>query len=165
MSYRKGKRLIAGAGYTPYINERTGNWEIGGVDTGYQATQTRVTVNQYNEMLRNNTLDPTRNYFITDSAPVVYVDREIPVSGWLKVSDGRYTNTITISGITREDLVMVDIASSASDEEYVTYRSAMDGAGIQRIRTDTDSVVLVASTPLNINVSVDITITKCILGE
>lgn len=165
MSYRKGRRLIAGAGYTPYINERTGNWEICGVDTGYQATQTRVTVDQYNELIRSGAFDPTRNYFITDSAPVIYPDKVIPVSGWLKDADGRYTNTITISGITTTDTVMVDIASSVSDEEYVTYKSAMDSTGIQRIRTATNAVVLVASTPLNINVPVDITITKSIIGE
>ena len=165
MSFRQGLELIAGAGATPYINEQTGNWEIGGVDTGVPAKQIKVSVSEYNELIKSGRFDNNKLYFLTDSTPLLFTDKQVLSSNWTKITDTRYENVISIQGVSPTDIVMVDIASSVSDDIYVEHKSLMDEAGIQRIRSTNNNVVIVASSPINTNILVDITVTKCVLGE
>ena len=165
MSYRRGTKLIAGAGATPYINERTGNWEICGIDTGVQAIPTKVSVDEYNNLVKSGTINEKGIYFITDASPILYRNKTISSSNWVKVSDDRYTNTIVLAGVTATDTIMVDIASSVSDDDYLVYKNALAEANVQRFRSSDGAIVIVSSTPVNVNLLVDITVTKCIVGE
>ena len=165
MSYRQGTRLIAGAGATPYIDPNTGNWAICGIDTGVQAVQTKVSIDEYNNMVKSGTIDQNKMYFITNVSPTVYTDKRISASGWIQVSENRYTNTLALSGVTTTDTIMVDVAASLSDDDYMVAKEAVNTAGIQRIRSSDGFVIIVASSPMNIDLLVDITVTKCIVGE
>lgn len=165
MSFRQGLELIAGAGAAPCINEQTGNWEIGGVDTGVPAKQIKVSVSEYNELIKSGRFDNNKLYFLTDSTPLLFTDKQVLSSNWTKITDTRYENVISIQGVSPTDIVMVDIASGVSDDIYVEHKSLMDEAGIQRIRSANNNVVIVASSPINTNILVDITVTKCVLGE
>ena len=165
MSFRQGLELIAGTGTAPCINEQTGNWEIGGIDTGVPAKQIKVSVSEYNELIKNGQFDDNKLYFLTDSTPLLFTDKQVLSSNWTKITDTRYENVIPIHGVSPTDIVMVDIASSVSDDIYVEHKSLMNEASIQRIRSTNNNVVIVASSPINTNILVDITVTKCVLGE
>ena len=99
MSLRQGLELISGAGSSPYINKTTGNWEICGIDTGVPATHTKITVNEYNELIRTGNYDNSKMYFITDATPKVFINKQVLSSNWTQVGTNRYTNTISIPNV------------------------------------------------------------------
>lgn len=165
MSYRQGLNLIAGSGATPYINSQTGNWEIGGIDTGIQAIQTKISVKEYDDLIKSGKYDNNKMYFITNTSPLLFVNKKILSANWSKITDTRYENVIPVEGITSTDIVMIDIASSLSDDAYIQSKSVLDEINIQRIRSAENSVVIVTSAPINTDISVDIVVTKCMIGE
>ena len=165
MSLRQGLELISGAGSSPYINKTTGNWEICGIDTGVPATHIKITVNEYNEVIRTGNYDNSKMYFITDATPKVFINKQILSSNWTQVGSNRYTNTISIPNVSSTDIIMVDIASGVSDDTYIEHKSLIDDARIQRIRSEDGKIVIVSSSPINTDILVDVTVTKCILEQ
>lgn len=114
MSVRIGTRLIAGVGSVPTIDFDTGCWVIAGINTGIQAVA-------YRQL--NVTLDKA-NWEADDSTNL-------------------YSYNLTISGISAESSISIDIAASLNDVDYITQKYELDKIVRGRV-SNPDTITFIA---------------------
>lgn len=114
MSVRIGTRLIAGVGSVPTIDFNTGCWVIAGINTGIQA----VAYRQLNVVLDK------ANWEADDSTNL-------------------YSYNLTISGISAESSISIDIAASLNDVDYITQKYELDKIVRGRV-SNPDTITFIA---------------------